>query len=72
MAKETKKFGTVIAFDLKGHGHSKSTKNLEDMSIEALVEETTYILKETMKLYSNQNIIMIGHSLGGSICCRVT
>jgi len=25
-----------------------------------------------MKLFPDQNIIMIGHSLGGSICCRVT
>lgn len=72
MAKELKKFGTLIAFDLKGHGHSKNTKNLEDMSIETLVDETIYVLKEVMKLYPEQNIIMIGHSLGGSICCRAT
>jgi protein phosphatase methylesterase 1 len=67
-----KSFGTVIAFDFKGHGHSKNTKHIEDMSIETLIEETTYVLKEVMKLYTDQNIIMIGHSLGGAVCCRVT
>lgn len=42
------------------------------MSIEGLVDETTWVLKEVMRLHPNQNFIMIGHSLGGSICCRVT
>lgn len=40
LAKEVKHFGTLIAFDFKGHGYSKNTKNLEDMSIDTLVHET--------------------------------
>jgi putative lipase involved disintegration of autophagic bodies len=30
------------------------------------------VLKEIMKLYPDQNIIMIGHSLGGAVCSRIT
>lgn len=40
LAKEVKHFGTLVAFDFKGHGHSKNTKDVEDMSIETLVNET--------------------------------
>jgi hypothetical protein len=32
-AKEIKHFGTVIAFDFKGHGLSKNNNNIDDMSI---------------------------------------
>ena len=37
LAKEVKHFGTLIAFDFKGHGFSKNQKNLDDMSIDTLV-----------------------------------
>ncbi len=36
LAKEVKHFGTLIAFDFKGHGFSKCQKNVQDMSIETL------------------------------------
>lgn len=51
LAKEVKKFGTLLAFDFKGHGFSKKTDSLEDMSVETLKAETTYVLKEIMKKY---------------------
>lgn len=37
LAKEIKHFGTVLAFDFKGHGVSKNEKNVLDLSIESLV-----------------------------------
>lgn len=40
LAKEVKHYGTLVAFDFKGHGFSKNQKNLEDMSIDTLVHET--------------------------------
>ncbi len=39
LAREVKHFGTVLAFDLKGHGSSKKQNN-EDYSIETLCSET--------------------------------
>ena len=33
LAKEVKNFGTLVAFDFKGHGYSKRTDNLTDFSI---------------------------------------
>lgn len=40
LAREVKNFGTLIAFDFKGHGFSKNVTNLEDFSIDTLVSET--------------------------------
>lgn len=51
LAKEVKHFGTLVAFDLKGHGFSKNVKNLNDMSIETLVNETIEVLKYVMQKY---------------------
>lgn len=72
LAKEVKHFGTLVAFDFKGHGFSKNTKNVEDMSIETLVNETIEILKQILQKFPDKNCILVGHSMGGSVCARVT
>jgi protein phosphatase methylesterase 1 len=51
LAKEVKNFATLLAFDFKGHGASKNMQNLEDMSIETLINETIQILKLQMHKY---------------------
>jgi protein phosphatase methylesterase 1 len=72
LAKEISHFGTLISYDLKGHGYSKRGGNLDDMSIDTLVNEAADVLKELLTRYPDPNFIMVGHSLGGSICCRLT
>ena len=67
-----KQFGTLIAYDIKGHGYSKETENLEDMSIQSLVNEGLEVLDQIVDKYPDHNIVMLGHSLGGSICVRAT
>lgn len=42
------------------------------MSIKTLVIETIEVLKQVMNKYPDKNVVLIGHSLGGSICARVT
>lgn len=42
------------------------------MSIGTLVTETIQVLKYVMLKFPDKNIVLIGHSLGGSICARVT
>lgn len=37
-----------------------------------MVSESSDVLKEIMGRYPEQNFIITGHSLGGSICCRLT
>lgn len=61
-----------MCYDLKGHGYSKRGGNLDDMSIETLVAEATEVLKELLQRFPEPNFIVVGHSLGGSIACRLT
>jgi len=42
------------------------------MSIETLVAEATEVLKELLQRFPEPNFIVVGHSLGGSIACRLT
>lgn len=72
LAKEISHFATLISYDLKGHGYSKKAGNLEDMKIETLLAEATEVLKELLKRYPDPNFVIVGHSLGGSIACRLT
>ena len=38
LAKQVKKFASIAAFDFKGHGASKKTEDLANLSKEALVD----------------------------------
>ncbi len=42
------------------------------MSIDTLVNEAIEILKYVMLKHPDKNFVLVGHSLGGSICARVT
>jgi protein phosphatase methylesterase 1 len=72
LAKEVKQFGTVLAFDLKGHGFSKKENPSDDFSIETLCSETIETLKELLQRFPEKNVVIVGHSLGGSVACRIT
>lgn len=62
----------VIAIDCRGHGASKTTVFDTDFSLECLSNDLINIIKATVK--ENQDIILLGHSMGGSVvvdvCCK--
>lgn len=66
-----KHFATIVAFDLKGHGFSKKEHSNEDYSIETLCSESIEALKELLQRFPDKNVVVVGHSLGGSIACRI-
>lgn len=57
---------------MKGHGYSKEKADLEDMSIENLTKDCLVVLEQIVEKYPDHNIIVIGHSLGGSVGIRAT
>ena len=67
-----KHFGTVIAYDFKGHGFSKATENLHDLSIETLTKEALDVLDQVVVRHPNHNVVIVGHSLGGAVAIRLT
>lgn len=54
LAKEVKNFGTLVAYDLKGHGFSKKEVGEGDFSIDTLNSEAIETLKELMQRYPEE------------------
>ena len=71
LAREVKHFATLVAFDLPAHGYSKCPPVEDGLAIESLCDLTTATLKTVMEIFPEKNVVIVGHSLGGSIACRV-
>lgn len=72
LAGEIKKYATAIAFDFRGHGSNKMDKNLDDLSIDTLIKDTINVLDYVNKTYPDLTIVVVGHSMGGSVACKAT
>jgi protein phosphatase methylesterase 1 len=70
LAEKLKSKNTVIAFDFRGHGHHFA-ENEADLSQASLMNETFEVLNYVEKTHKNRSIILLGHSMGGSIACKV-
>ncbi|PWA99187.1 esterase/lipase/thioesterase family protein [Artemisia annua] len=68
-ARVIKEKARVVAMDLRGHGKS-STENEVDMSIETLCNDVQAVVK-TMYGDSPPAIVLVGHSMGGSVAVHL-
>ncbi|XP_075496597.1 uncharacterized protein LOC142533648 isoform X1 [Primulina tabacum] len=68
-ASKIKEKARVISLDLRGHGKS-STGNDLDLSIETMCNDVLAVLK-TMYGDSPPAIVIVGHSMGGSVAVHV-
>lgn len=60
--------GGVLAFDMRGHGETQCEKVNEPFALNTLVEDFFSVVERIQKEEYNENpLILIGHSLGGSI-----
>lgn len=59
----------IFSFDFRGHGFN-TMSNGEDLSVETLIEDTVSVLDYVSSSYPEENIVMIGHSMGGSIATK--
>ena len=71
LAKILKKEAIVISFDFRGHGEHYC-ENENDLSEETLVNDTIEVVKYVSKRFPENSIIMVGHSMGGSIATKAT
>lgn len=70
LAAELKEKSTVVAFDFRGHGQHYC-ENETDLSQAVLIDETLTVLDFVQKRYEGRTIVIIGHSMGGSIAAKV-
>ncbi|GAA5813699.1 hypothetical protein MFLAVUS_007185 [Mucor flavus] len=59
----------VIAVDCRGHGATKTTVFDTDFSLECMSQDLINIIQLCVK--PNQDIILVGHSMGGSVVVNV-
>jgi protein phosphatase methylesterase 1 len=71
LAQELQEFASVLSYDIRGHGYSKHPDGEADLSINTLVADANYVINEAVKKYPNSTFVILGHSLGGSIACRL-
>jgi protein phosphatase methylesterase 1 len=70
LAEKLKPVNTVIAFDFRGHGQHFA-ENEADLSQAELMDETLRVLNYVEQTHKNRSIVLLGHSMGGSIACKV-
>jgi protein phosphatase methylesterase 1 len=60
---------TVVAFDFRGHG-DHYCENETDMSEATLINDAILIFEQVSALFHDRSIILVGHSMGGSIATK--
>ena len=59
----------IISFDFRGHGYNTMSQG-DDLSEENLINDTITVLNYINEKYPLDNIIVIGHSMGGSVATK--
>ena len=64
----------IISFDFRGHGYNTQSP-YNDFSEKTLINDTMQVLNHIHEKYPEENLILLGHSMGGSIatktCCEI-
>ena len=64
----------IISFDFRGHGFNTQEPH-SDLSEKTLIKDTIEVLNHIHEKYPDENLILVGHSMGGSIatktCCEI-
>ena len=61
LAKEIKRWGICVAFDFRGHGYSKVEKNVEDLSLNTLIQDSLQVFEYLDKMFNEPSFIIVGH-----------
>lgn len=61
----------MAAFDFRGHG-DHYIENETDMSEETLIRDAVEVIKYVCQKFNEASIIIVGHSMGGSIATKAT
>ena len=58
----------LFSFDFRGHGYNTSSG--DNLSVNSLINDTVTVLKYISETYPEENIIILGHSMGGAIATK--
>ena len=68
-AKYMKVESTVVAFDFRGHGEN-FCEDESNLNVDTLIDDTINVFKQICQKFRDQSIILVGHSMGGSIATK--
>jgi protein phosphatase methylesterase 1 len=71
LAKYLKTDSIVVAFDFRGHG-ANTTENPTDLSEQTLINDALEAIRYTCQRFREASILIVGHSMGGSIATKST
>lgn len=71
LAEELQEFASVLSYDIRGHGYSKHQGGEVDLSIGTLIADAHQVITAAATKYPNATFVILGHSLGGSVACRL-
>lgn len=64
----------LISYDFRGHGNNVSEPK-DDLTMSTLILDTEKVLIKINELFPKDNIVVLGHSLGGAVavktCCHI-
>lgn len=64
----------LISYDFRGHGNNIS-EPVDDLQMSTLIADTEKVLMKINELFPKDNIVVLGHSLGGAVavktCCHI-
>ena len=64
----------LISYDFRGHGNN-ITEPVDDLQMSTLILDTEKVLIKINELFPKDNIVVLGHSLGGAVavktCCHI-
>lgn len=69
LAKELKGTARIASFDFRGHGGSL-VEDQYNHSAETLIKDTLEVMEFLSKKFPNVSIVLVGHSMGGSIATK--
>ena len=59
----------LVSYDFRAHGYN-TTQPEDDLSMATLVSDTEKALLKISELFPKENIIILGHSLGGAVAVK--
>ena len=64
----------LISYDFRGHGNNIS-EPIDDLQMSTLILDTEKVLIKINEIFPKDNIVILGHSLGGAVavktCCHI-
>jgi protein phosphatase methylesterase 1 len=71
LASKIKHFASCASFDFAGHGEHRGESKSDDFSMNSLTDQTFTVLNHLLNKYPDSTIVLVGHSLGGSVAAKV-